>query len=152
MKYKRLLVILGVVAALAMGLTLAVEAEVSKPAQCLDKELCAQKLLFGRESFDRGKFNQAKTYFREAVQADPSSVKAWAFYDLSMMYAVAEQIKNTGTVKTSSAPEPSASAPTTAPQPAAPPAAPPAAEAPKPPAPAPAPPPGIPVIKPDEGC
>ncbi|MFZ5584778.1 MAG: hypothetical protein ACOZHQ_02500 [Thermodesulfobacteriota bacterium] len=144
MKLSRMAVALGLALAMAMGLALAVSADSNKPSQCEDKALCAEKIRFGREAYDRGQFNQAKQYFRQAVQADPSSATAWAFYDLSVMYAVAEQVKTAGTVKVSDAPTPDS---LKASAPAAPAASAPAA----PPAPAAAP-PGIPTIKPDEGC
>jgi hypothetical protein len=128
-------------------LALAVGAEVSKPAQCLDRQLCADRLRHGEEAFSRGQFSQAKAFFREAVQADPSSPRAWSFYDLSMMYAVAEQIKKTGTVRDSSAPAPDTYQSTPAPS-ATPAPAPSVAPTPQPGGSAPA----IPEIKPDEGC
>lgn len=106
MKIKRALPVLGLILALALGLGLAVEAEVNKPSQCVDKELCAEKLRFGTEAFTRGKYSQAKVFFREAVQADPANQRAWSYYDLTIMYDVAEQVKRTGTVKLSGAPAP----------------------------------------------
>lgn len=143
MKGSRFAVALGLTLSLALGLGLAVAADVAKPAQCVDKDACAEKIRFGREAFDRGQFNQAKQHFRQAVQADPTSNTAWAFYDLSVMYGVAEQVKSAGSVKVSGAPTPDslkASAP----------AAPaPAASTPAAPSPSPA---AIPAIKPDEGC
>lgn len=144
MKVSRLAVALGLALALALGMALAVSADSNKPNQCEDKALCAEKIRYGREAYDRGQYVQAKQYFRQAVQADPSSATAWAFYDLSVMYSVAEQVKNAGTVKVSGAPTPDslkATAPAAAPAPAA--------SAPAPPS---AAPPGIPAIKPDEGC
>lgn len=143
MKVSRLAVVMGLALALALGLALAVSADSNKPAPGIDKALSADKIRFGREAYDRGQYNQAKQYFRQAVQADPGSATAWAFYDLSVMYAVAEQVKNAGTVKVSDAPTPD-SLKAVAPAPAAP-----AASAPAAPAGAP---PGIPAIKPDEGC
>lgn len=139
MKFKRLAAILGVVLALALGLALAAPA-VENQAECVNKELCAEKLRFGGEAFSRGDFSTAKAYFREAVQADPTSVKAWSFYDLSVMYDVAEQVKRAGKVETSGAPvfdpnaapaAPSASAPAKAPAPLA---------------------PAVPALPEDEGC
>lgn len=143
MKGSRFAVALGLTLSLALGLGLAVAAEVAKPAPGVDKAASAEKIRFGREAFDRGQFSQAKQHFRQAVQADPTSNTAWAFYDLSVMFDVAEQVKNAGSVRVSDAPTPDslkATAPT-APAPAASaPAAPTAA------------PPAIPNIKPDEGC
>jgi hypothetical protein len=59
----------------------------------------------GQESFSRSKFNEAKDFFRKAVQADPTSQKAWSYYDLSLFYTVGEQYKNHGKIVLSSAPQ-----------------------------------------------
>ena len=140
MKYKRLAIVLGMVAALALGLALAVPAEVSKPGDCQNKTLCAEKMRFGEQAFSRGDYASAKTYFKQAVQADPLSARAWAFYDLSIMYDVALQVQKAGQVKVSGAPVPGT----------APAAAPSGAAAAPPPAPKSAPKPVL-VIE-DEGC
>lgn len=139
MKHKRLAVVLGIIVALALGLALAVPAEVKKSEYRIDKKLCAEKLRYGRQAFARGAYGQAKAYFKQAVQADPLNATAWAFYDLSVMYDVADQVKRAGQVKVSGAPLPSSipqvqpgAAPATAPKVSVP--------------------PSIPVIKPDEGC
>lgn len=143
MKSKRLVMVFGLVAALALGLALAVPAEITKPEICLDKKLCAEKLRFGEQAFSRGDYSTAKVYFKQAVIADPLSAKAWAYYDLSVMYDVAMQVQKAGQVKVSGAPVPGA-----VPQ-----AAPSAASTPQsPPAPKASVPAGIPAIKPDEGC
>ncbi|MBU4564277.1 MAG: hypothetical protein KMY53_15020 [Desulfarculus sp.] len=144
MKSKRLVMVFGLVAALALGLALAVPAKTTKPENCLDKKQCAEQLRFGKQAFERGDYGTAKGYFKQAVVADPTSPAAWAFYDLSIMYDVAMQVQKAGQVKVSGAPVPGV-APQTAPSAASTTAAPP------PPAPAAAP-PGIPVIKADEGC
>ena len=39
-----------------------------------DKVLCAQMIRFGKQSYQRGRFLDAKEYFRKAVQADPVSL------------------------------------------------------------------------------
>ncbi len=143
MKSKRLLLILGVLLALALGLGLAVQAEVGKSASGIDKKLCAEKLRFGIEAYQRGRYSQAKAYFKEAIQADPTNQRAWSYYDLSIMYDVAEQVKRAGRVVTSSAPAPG-SAPWTEKAPAA-------ASTPAP-APAPAPVKKGGIVIDDEGC
>lgn len=147
MKHKRLAVVLGIVLALALGMALAVPAQEKKPAVCFDKKLCAEKLRYGSEAFARGAYGEAKAFFRQAVQADPLSATAWAYYDLSVMYDVADQVKKAGQVKVSGAPLPSSVPPApaaSAPAPAkAPAAAPPSKDA---------TPAAIPAIKPDEGC
>jgi len=95
-------------------------AQTSKAGQAFqaDPELCALMLRKGKESFSRTKYNEAKDFFRKAVQADPTSQKAWSYYDLSLFYTVGEQYKNHGKVVLSSAPQPEAAqelAPPTAP-------------------------------------
>jgi hypothetical protein len=139
----RWLAVLGLVAALGLGVALAVDAEVEKPEACINEELCAEKIRYGTEAFNRKDYRQAKAYFRQAVQADPGSLKAWSYYDLSVMYDVAEQVKQAGQVKVSGGPKPGCPEGTgAAPAPA------PKEEKDEGPAPAPA----IPAIPPDEGC
>lgn len=106
MQKKGILIAFSLAVVLALGFTLAATAEVAKPEACLDKNLCAEKLRFGHEAFSRAKYMEAKQYFKQAITADPSSARAWAFYDLSTFYALAEQVKRTGTVRTSPAPAP----------------------------------------------
>lgn len=143
MKSKRLVMVFGLVAALALGLALAVPAETTKPDGCQDKKLCAEKLRYGKQAFERGAYGTAKAYFKQAVVADPTSATAWAYYDLTVMYDVALQVQKAGQVKVSGAPVPGA-APQATPSAAAPSAAPP------PPAPKSSPKPAI--IIDDEGC
>lgn len=152
MKLRSWLAALGLVSALGLGFALAAPAEEAKPEVCFDKARCVELIGYGREAFNRGKFSYAKGYFREAVKSDPSSAKAWAFYDLTVMYEVADQVKNTGSVKVSGAPllGPGAQGPPVASGAEEAAAAATEGAAPKPP-PAGAP-PGIPVIAEDEGC
>ena len=64
-----------------------------------DKALCAEMIRFGTQAYQRGKFLDAKEYFRKAVQADPGSTAAWKHYDLSVISALAEKVnKNTGLI------------------------------------------------------
>lgn len=58
-----------------------------------DKALCAKMLRFGKESYLRGKYLDAKEFFRKAVQADPSSQTAWRYYDLATIFALAEKVE-----------------------------------------------------------
>ena len=58
-----------------------------------DKALCAKMLRFGKESYQRGKYLDAKEYFRKAVQADPTSKVAWHYYDLAAVFALAEKVE-----------------------------------------------------------
>jgi len=86
------------------------KAQTSRAGQAFqaDPELCALMLRKGKESFSRTKYNEAKDFFRKAVQADPTSQKAWSYYDLSLFYTVGEQYKNHGKIILSSAPQPEA--------------------------------------------
>ena len=83
----------------------------------VDPERSAMLVRKGQESFSRSKFNEAKDFFRKAVQADPTSQKAWSYYDLSLFYTVGEQYRNHGKIVLSSAPQLEAAqeAPPTAP-------------------------------------
>jgi hypothetical protein len=92
-----------------------------------DKALCAKMLRFGKQAYMRGKYLDAKTYFRKAVQADPLSAVAWKYYDQSVIFALAEKVeKNAGLIlpdvsarqelKTGASPAASPPAPKPAPQ------------------------------------
>lgn len=106
-----------------------------------DKALCAKMLRFGKQAYQRGKYLDAKEYFRKAVQADSHSATAWRYYDMSTIFALAEKVeKNRGLV----VPDVSVRGETGAPQ-AAPPPAPATPKA------APAK-PKIPEEEEDEGC
>jgi len=58
-----------------------------------NKALCAKMLRFGKQAYMRGRNLDAKEYFRKAVQADPSSVTAWRYYDLATIFALAEKVE-----------------------------------------------------------
>jgi len=58
-----------------------------------DKALCKKMTRFGKQAYERGKYLDAKEYFRKAVQADPGSVLAWRYYDLSVVFALAEKVE-----------------------------------------------------------
>ncbi len=101
------LFVLGLAIMLLMGWGLEwAYAQTSGSGQTLqvDPERCALMLRKGQESFSRSKYNEAKDFFRKAVQADPTSQKAWSYYDLSLFYTVGEQYKNHGKIVLSSAP------------------------------------------------
>jgi tetratricopeptide (TPR) repeat protein len=72
---------------LSWGIGLAEEPKGAIP----DKALCAKMLRFGEEAYSRGKYLDAKGYFRKAIQADPTSQKAWGYYDLAAIFALAEK-------------------------------------------------------------
>jgi len=64
-----------------------------------DKALCAKMLRYGKEAYSRGRYLDAKEYFRKAVQADPDSQVAWRYYDQAVIFALAEKVeKNAGLV------------------------------------------------------
>ena len=58
-----------------------------------DKARCGEMIRFGKQAYDRGKFLDAKSYFRQAVQADSTSDVAWHYYDLSVVLALGEKVK-----------------------------------------------------------
>ena len=58
-----------------------------------DKALCAKMVRHGQEAYQRGKYLDAKEYFRKAVQADPSSMVAWTYYDQTVIFALAEKVE-----------------------------------------------------------
>lgn len=66
------------------------QAEEKKPFTP-DKALCAKMLRFGQEAYARGKYLDAKEYFRKAIQADLASDLAWRHYDLATIFALAEK-------------------------------------------------------------
>jgi tetratricopeptide (TPR) repeat protein len=87
-----------------------------------DKALCAKMLQFGKQAYMRGKYLDAKEYFRKAVQADPNSPVAWRYYDLATVFALAEKVeKNTALiapgVSTRAEPVPGETPPPVAPPP-----------------------------------
>jgi hypothetical protein len=69
-----------------------VPAEEPKPL-IPDKALCAKMLRHGKEAYQRGKYLDAKAYFRKAVQADPASEVAWRYYDQAAIFALAERVE-----------------------------------------------------------
>ena len=58
-----------------------------------DKAFCAKMIRHGQDAYQRGKYLNAKEYFRKALQADPSSVSAWAYYDQAVIFALAEKVE-----------------------------------------------------------
>ena len=64
------------------------------PTNCPpDKELCAKMLRFGKQAYQRGKYLDAKEYFRKAVKADPASTIAWRYYDQAVIFGLAEKVE-----------------------------------------------------------
>ena len=97
---KRIIGLTLIIGLLSCGIFLGREASAQDTkAVGPDKALCAEMIRFGTQAYQRGKFLDAKEYFRKAVQADPSSNAAWTHYDLSVISALAEKInKNTGLI------------------------------------------------------
>ena len=58
-----------------------------------DKALCAKMLRFGKEAYMRGRYLDAKEYFRKAIQADPTSQTAWRYYDQAVIFGLAERVE-----------------------------------------------------------
>jgi hypothetical protein len=58
-----------------------------------DKALCAKMLAFGEQAYQRGKYLDAKGYFRRAILADPSSTLAWRYYDMAIVFGLAEKVE-----------------------------------------------------------
>lgn len=58
-----------------------------------DKALSNKMLRFGKEAYQRGKYLDAKEYFRKAIKADPGSMEAWVFYDQSVIFGLAEKVE-----------------------------------------------------------
>ncbi|MDQ1334922.1 MAG: hypothetical protein QG552_1872 [Thermodesulfobacteriota bacterium] len=92
-----------------------------------DKALCDEMIRFGKQSYERGKYLDAKEYFRKAVQADPSSTEAWRHYDLAVIHALAEKVNKDKALiapgVSPQVPDKAAAAPPPSPPPQEPPAA-----------------------------
>ncbi len=58
-----------------------------------DKALSARMLRFGQEEYARGKYLDAKEYFRKAIIADPASLNAWRYYDQAVIFGLAEKVE-----------------------------------------------------------
>lgn len=58
-----------------------------------DKLLCAKMIRFGKEAYQRGRYLDAKGFFRRATMADPGSKKAWRYYDQAVIFALAEKVE-----------------------------------------------------------
>ena len=58
-----------------------------------DKAFCEKMIQHGQGAYQQGKYLDAKEYFRKAVQADPSSMSAWAYYDQTVIFALAEKVE-----------------------------------------------------------
>jgi hypothetical protein len=61
-----------------------------------DEDFYALMIRSGNEAYDRGKYLDARKYYRMAIASDPSSARAWALYDRSFLAHMANQIERTG--------------------------------------------------------
>ncbi len=74
-----------------------------------DKALSAEMLRYGKQAYSRGKYLDAKEFFRKALQADPTSDEAWKHYDMAVIFGLAKRVeKDTDliTPESSSSPSP----------------------------------------------
>ena len=85
--------ITGVLLTLFLFLPATLSAEEASPQKGNDRSLCEKMIRHGQEAYERGKYLDAKEFFRKAVQADPSSLTAWAYYDQAVIFALAEKVE-----------------------------------------------------------
>jgi hypothetical protein len=65
-----------------------------------DKPLCTKMIRFGVQALERKRYLDAKEYFRKALHADTTSEMAWEYYDLAVIFALAEKVnKNHNLIK-----------------------------------------------------
>jgi tetratricopeptide (TPR) repeat protein len=84
--------LIGLFLTLSLLLPPIVQAEESS-RKGVDKALCSEMIRHGQEAYQRGKYLDAKEYFRRALKADPSSLAAWAYYDQAVVFALAEKVE-----------------------------------------------------------
>jgi hypothetical protein len=92
----RLNIVSGILGALMIAalLTFSQEAAAEERKQFVpDKAQCARMIQFGKQAYMRGKYLDAKGYFRRAIQADPNSGLAWQYYDMASVFALAEKVE-----------------------------------------------------------
>ena len=90
-KISGLILVLFLLVSVALSAPKIARAE-SPKAIVPDEARCGEMIRFGKQAYDRGKFLDAKSYFRQAVQADSASDVAWHYYDLSVVSALAEKV------------------------------------------------------------
>ena len=61
-------------------------------------EYCASMIRFGKEAFQRGRYLDAKQFFRQAIEADRTNSKAWLYYDRTVIFALAEKVEQRSTL------------------------------------------------------
>jgi len=57
------------------------------------KFMCDKMIRYGIEAHERKKYLHAKEYFRNAIQYDPKSELAWKYYDIAVIYGLAERVR-----------------------------------------------------------
>jgi len=57
------------------------------------KSKSTEMIRFGLEAHERKRYLDAKEYFRNAIQYNPNSDLAWKYYDIVVIYALAERVK-----------------------------------------------------------
>jgi len=93
MKPRTAIIIWAIVVSLVVTSTSALLATEKPKPFIPDKALCAKMLRFGKEAYMRGKYLDAKEYFRKAIQADPTSQTAWLYYDQAVIFGLAERVE-----------------------------------------------------------
>ena len=58
-----------------------------------DYEYCASLIRFCKEAFQRGRYLDAKQFFRQAIEADRTNYKSWLYYDRTMIFALEEKME-----------------------------------------------------------
>jgi len=57
------------------------------------KSKSTEMIRFGLEAHERKRYLDAKKYFRNAIQYNPNSDLAWEYYDIVVIFALAERVK-----------------------------------------------------------
>jgi tetratricopeptide (TPR) repeat protein len=87
-------ILMAVIFLLTIIFTASTYIKAQEAANCPpDKALCARMIRFGSEAYARGKYLDAKEYFRKAVKADPTSLQAWRYYDQAVIFGLAEKVE-----------------------------------------------------------
>lgn len=55
---------------------------------------CATMIRFGKEALQRSKYDQAKDFFKRAIQYDPTNKTAWKYYDQSSIFSLAVRVQS----------------------------------------------------------
>ena len=61
-----------------------------------DQNTFVRMLRRGDEAYERGRYQEAKHYYRLAILADPSSDQAWAGYERAFLRDLVDQIEKKG--------------------------------------------------------